>query len=254
MGLAPIPFRGFEQVRCPSPPPAPDLDFPLTGYKRESRWAHAMMYRRRGRIDGRKFPAWFAFVAWFVAGGCAIDHGTPTVLDNGAAAALSDPAGDAEAMTDGMSHVTLRVADRGMFDEVLASHKGKPVLVDFWATWCLSCVEQFPHTVELYGKYADQGLAVVSVSLDEPEDEARVKAFLEKQRATFDNLLSAWGAEDPSFENFEISFGTLPHYKLYDRDGQIHRAFGADPTAEKPFTVADIEQGVQQLLAAEAVP
>jgi thiol-disulfide isomerase/thioredoxin len=123
------------------------------------------------------------------------------------------------------SQVPLRIADRQVYEEVLAKHKGQPILVDFWATWCVPCTEQFPHTVELHAKYAAKGLAVVSVSLDDPADEAKVKAFLEKQRATFDNLLSKWGGDGPSFENFDIRAGTIPHYKLYDRDGQLRETF-----------------------------
>lgn len=146
------------------------------------------------------------------------------------------------------TEVTLRVADLQVYEEVLAKHKGKPILVDFWATWCVPCTEQFPHTVELYTKHAAAGLAVVSVSLDDPADEAKVKTFLEKQGATFDNLLSKWGGDGPSFENFDIRGGAVPHYKLYDRDGQLRQTFSVDPAAKRQFTPADIERSVLDLL------
>lgn len=144
--------------------------------------------------------------------------------------------------------VTLRVADLRVYQEVLAKHKGKPILVDFWATWCVPCIEQFPHTVELHTKHAAAGLAVVSVSLDDPADEVKVRTFLEKQGATFDNLLSKWGGDGPSFENFDIRGGAVPHYKLYDRDGQLRQTFSVDPAAKRQFTPADIERSVLDLL------
>ncbi|NLF70811.1 MAG: redoxin domain-containing protein [Candidatus Anammoximicrobium sp.] len=144
--------------------------------------------------------------------------------------------------------VLLRVADRQVYDEVLAKHRGQPILVDFWASWCVPCTEQFPHTVQLHAKYAARGLTVVSVSLDEPEDEASVRRFLEQQGATFDNLLSRWGGDDPSFEHFDIRAGTIPHYKLYDRDGQVVETFSVDPAAARQFTPADIEHSVVRLL------
>jgi hypothetical protein len=104
------------------------------------------------------------------------------------------------------------------------------------------------HTVELHAKYAAAGLAVVCVSLDEPADEARVRAFLEKQRVTFDSLLSKWGGDDPSFETLDTRAGTIPHYKLYDRDGQLRETFSVDPAAARQFTPADIERSVVRLL------
>ena len=59
--------------------------------------------------------------------------------------------------------------DRAGYDAAIAKHRGKVVLVDFWATWCLPCVEQLPHTLELGQQMADRGLAVVTVSCDEPD-------------------------------------------------------------------------------------
>lgn len=171
----------------------------------------------------------------------------PTESERGAHASV-EPAAPPPAATNAAAPIVLRVADRQLYEDVLARHKGKPVLVDFWATWCVSCTEQFPRTVELHAKYAAKGLAVVAVSLDEPGDKPKVKAFLEKQGATFDNLLSQWGSDDPSFEHFDIRAGTIPHYKLYDRDGRLVETFSVDPSAAKQFTPADIEQRVVRLL------
>ncbi len=45
--------------------------------------------------------------------------------------------------------------------------EGKPLLLEYWATWCPPCRESIPHLNELYAKYKDRGLAVVGVT-DEP--------------------------------------------------------------------------------------
>ncbi|MFZ4484125.1 MAG: TlpA family protein disulfide reductase [Chthoniobacterales bacterium] len=46
--------------------------------------------------------------------------------------------------------------------------KGKPLLLEFWATWCPPCRKSIPHLNEIYAKFKDRGLAVVGVT-DEPE-------------------------------------------------------------------------------------
>jgi len=145
----------------------------------------------------------------------------------------------------GGGEVTLRAADETEFAQLLKQHRGKVVLVDFWATWCGPCVALFPHTVELHRLYADRGLAVVSVSFDDPESETEVLNFLKANGATFQNLISPYGITPRSWEAFEIEDGALPHIKLYDRTGKLHRTFGA---STGPFGADDIDRAVKELL------
>ena len=51
---------------------------------------------------------------------------------------------------------------------------GKPLLVEFWATWCPPCRKSIPHLNEIYSKYKAQGLQIVGIT---DEDEATVKKF-----------------------------------------------------------------------------
>jgi thiol-disulfide isomerase/thioredoxin len=143
--------------------------------------------------------------------------------------------------------VTVRLADAAQLQQVLASHRGKIVLVDFWATWCGPCVEQFPHTVELAEKYRDRDLAVVSVSMDNPTAEPQVRAFLEKQNARFDNLLSGYRSPVEATKAFELP-GPVPCYRIYDRSGELIKQFGVDPRAKQQFTLADIDAAVEAAL------
>jgi cytochrome c biogenesis protein CcmG, thiol:disulfide interchange protein DsbE len=52
----------------------------------------------------------------------------------------------------------------------LSSYRGKVVLLDFWATWCVPCREEIPHFVELQQKYGDRGFQVIGVSMDDSAD------------------------------------------------------------------------------------
>ncbi|MFW6124664.1 MAG: redoxin domain-containing protein [Pirellulales bacterium] len=152
----------------------------------------------------------------------------------------------------GASAVTVRVADEQAYRNVIEEHRGNVVLVDFWATWCVPCKEQFPHTVQLSRKYGNQGLTVVSMSLDEPDRTEPILAFLRQQGATFVNLVSAYGGGEKSFEVFDLDGGAVPHYKLYDRSGALAKKFFTDPAAQMQYTPEDIEAAVKDLLAQPA--
>jgi thiol-disulfide isomerase/thioredoxin len=135
--------------------------------------------------------------------------------------------------------VTLSVAGRADYDALLDSLRGKVVLVDFWATWCGPCVKQFPHTVELYQQSDPDQLAVVSVSMDDPEDEEKVLEFLQARGASFHNLLSEYGISAEGFEAFEIDDGAVPHYKIYDRSGKLRHTASSG---------GEVDELIQQVL------
>ncbi len=55
----------------------------------------------------------------------------------------------------------------------LSNTRGKVVLLDFWATWCVPCKDEIPHFVEMQNRYGTQGLQVIGISMDDDEQLAR---------------------------------------------------------------------------------
>jgi thiol-disulfide isomerase/thioredoxin len=137
--------------------------------------------------------------------------------------------------------VAPKVGDVADYNRLIASNKGKVVIVDFWATWCPPCVDNFPHTVGMANKYRDQGVAMISVSLDDPDDFAKVNRFLVGQRATFfPTIISKDGGGSASVDAFELD-ESVPHYRLYDRQGKLRYKWNGTPD--------DLEEKIQELLA-----
>lgn len=64
----------------------------------------------------------------------------------------------------------------------LAPWRGKPLLVNFWATWCPPCIKELPEINQFYGEAKRQGWQVLGVAVDQPEP---VRAFLQKQPLAF---------------------------------------------------------------------
>ena len=146
------------------------------------------------------------------------------------------------------SRVVLVDGTNQTLDDWITKHHGKVVLVDFWATWCGPCVKEFPHLVELSNKHRDAGLAVISVSMNEPKDRPSVLAFLERQKADFENLLPEYGAGSKFLEAFDLR-GDVPFYKLYDSKGVLRFSFSDDPSGiENCETIEKIDSRVEALL------
>lgn len=143
----------------------------------------------------------------------------------------------------------LKVVDERQFREIVAANRGKVVLADFWATWCVECLELMPHTVRLQEALGDRGLSAILVSFDSTDQRQRVEEVLAEKGVTFESYISQYGADVKSAEAFEIERATLPHLKLFDRKGVLRKVFSTGRMPPEPFGPEDIEKSVRQLLA-----
>jgi len=140
---------------------------------------------------------------------------------------------------------TLRTIDAAGLARLLDQHRGQVVLVDFWATWCGPCVKLFPHTAELQRRYRDRGLAVITVSLDDPADSSAVGKFLAQNGAATENYLSSYGVGPEAMTALGIADGALPHVRIYDAEGRLHKTFASGGRMIDPKA---IESAVAELL------
>jgi len=101
-------------------------------------------------------------------------------------------------------------------------YKGKVLIIDFWATWCIPCVEEIPHLVELYKKYHDDGLEIMGISYDYKERKTpeELRKFCKNQDMQWDQIYSGKGMKDPLGEKLNIK--SLPTILVVDRTGKVH--------------------------------
>lgn len=113
--------------------------------------------------------------------------------------------------------------------------KPRPLLVNFWATWCDPCREEFPELVKIDKDYRDKGLEFVAISLDDvAEIKEGVPQFLGKMGATMPAFLLSDNDPGPAITFVDPNWsGALPATLLYDREGKIvYKHFGRFKDAE----------------------
>lgn len=123
-------------------------------------------------------------------------------------------------------------------DFTLSSLRGKYVLIDFWASWCIPCREGMPGLKELYSQYHDKGLEIVGVAND--TDESIWKKAIEKDGISWVQLIDEFPEKGkPSRVSTDYAVHFIPAFFLIDRDGSIIGKMEHEKLAEALSDVFD---------------
>ncbi len=98
-----------------------------------------------------------------------------------------------------------------------------PLLVNFWATWCEPCREEFPDLVKIDKDYRKKGLNFIAISIDDIEDiHTAVPKFLREQHATMPAYLLNVPDQEPAIKAVDSEWeGDMPATFLYDQAGNM---------------------------------
>ncbi len=131
---------------------------------------------------------------------------------------------------------TVQLADLDGNPIRLADLRGHPVWINFWATWCPPCQEETPILRDMHDKYADDGLEVVAISVQEttPDD---VRAYVERYGLDY---TVGFDATSAIFHTYR-AFG-LPTQFFLDENGVIQ------DVVLGPITREEVETTIQELL------
>lgn len=119
----------------------------------------------------------------------------------------------------------------------LKDHRGKVVILDFWATYCPPCIEEIPHLIELQTKYGTNDLVVIGLHVGGEEDQPKVPEFVERLKITYP-LAYPEGA----LTSFVFGQQTaIPQTAIFDRQGKLVKkitGFGPEIKVELDNAVA----------------
>lgn len=100
--------------------------------------------------------------------------------------------------------------------QTIAAHKGKMVMLYFWADWCPTCKKEFPETQAYYEKLKSQGLEILAINVKQPKEAS--EKFKQEFGATFPMLIDEEGKISDLYEVKE-----LPTNYFIDKEGKIIR-------------------------------
>ena len=127
--------------------------------------------------------------------------------------------------------------------KVLKENKGHVVILNFWATWCDPCREEFPELIRLYETYRTKKVRLIFLSMDEPDQTDEVKDFPKENRVSFLTYIRSKGDCESLVNSIDTDWiGAIPATFVFDRQGKRVETLVGDQTYEI------FEKAVQPLL------
>lgn len=112
----------------------------------------------------------------------------------------------------------------------LAQYRGKVVMLDFWATWCSTCMGNISTNIVLYRKLHPRGFEIVSISLDDAEVRSRLLGVVKSSKMPWRQVCEGEGWKGATARRFGVH--EVPVMLLIGRDGRIAAVNTGRPPSE----------------------
>lgn len=156
------------------------------------------------------------------------------------------PVGEGSQKSQPGGELTLERINAKGLARLLEKHRGKVVLVNFWATWCGPCVHEIPALLRLKNKLAPSAFVLLPISVDKPADSDRlVQAFIQEKFPKWYSYLSSEPEDYLIVDELDPHWpGAIPANYLIGPDGNLAR------TLLGGHTEVQFEEAVHQLITA----
>jgi thiol-disulfide isomerase/thioredoxin len=140
------------------------------------------------------------------------------------------------------TQVDLNLKDLGGIEQSLSSYRGRIVVLNFWATWCVPCRKEMPDLSAIQNAYAAFGVQVIGASADQLADRAKAVQFIREAKINFPIWL---GATTADMQRFGVGPG-LPATVIIGRDGKVAVVH------HSVIQQAELKKEIDRLLGADA--
>lgn len=199
-------------------------------------------------MTGSRFPCpacWFAVIVLLgsLFGGCNAPESKPN--DSAENQANENPSKQATSSPTA-KEVNLIDADQQKYQQTLDKYQGKYVLVDFWGTHCIPCIQKLPKLAKLQEKYSES-LVIITFGMEYLPEETRPRSLKILQDSGTGNLVNLYNTDEDWESRYLPGAATLPYQKLFDPQGKLITDFWNDPQGKHP-SPDDIEAKLAELI------
>lgn len=152
---------------------------------------------------------------------------------------LAPSIAEQEAASVGGKEIELVLKDPFGTEQRLSALKGRIVILNFWATYCIPCRKEMPDLAAIQNEYAALGVQVVGASTDDEEDRQKVLQFVKETKVNFPVWL---GATTSDMMKFGLG-AALPGTVIIGRDGRIAKVISG------VVNQADLKKQIEAMLA-----
>lgn len=191
---------------------------------------------RRFRLPGKN---WLEFIGKRVAVSGTIERRKRNTIRVDTLEVLAPSLAEQEAAKIVGNEIDLRLPSLAGDEQNLASLKGRVVILNFWATYCIPCKAEMPDLSVIQNDYAALGVQVIGASTDEANDRGKVLQFVKETKINFPIWL---GATTADMTRFGLG-GALPGTIIIGKDGKVVRVISG------VVNQADLKKQIDALLA-----